>query len=357
MKVFITNSSRVWGGNENWAVTTAEGLQNAGHTVKLILKAGGAVQKRATARGLSVIALERFGGDAELPALLRFYRLFRREQPDAIILTNTKDYWVCGLTSYLAGVPKRILRLSMVRRIQNNIKYKLIYTRFSTHVIVNSREVETGIRQSAAWLQSIPIEVVYNGVSRLKVSPPREQPLELPSNAFVIGACANITTRKRFDWVIRAVAESSPELNHAQVVLVGEGSALPDLQKLAEQLHVTNRIHFPGYTSDPHPWYHLFDLNVLPSQQEGMPTAILEAMAQGCPTLATDCGGVRELLNNGECGMIVGINDYNGFKQALIDLASQPDRLATYRKNSIERVKTHFTHTKLIEHLNRILMS
>ena len=88
MKIIITNASLLWGGNENWAFTVAKLLTGRRHTVKLILKKGSEVSERAAKLGIPVIPISRFGGDFELPNLLRLYGIFYRERPDVVILTH-----------------------------------------------------------------------------------------------------------------------------------------------------------------------------------------------------------------------------------------------------------------------------
>jgi glycosyltransferase involved in cell wall biosynthesis len=346
MKILLTNSSKIFGGNERWTVSTAKSLGDAGHDVTVLLRSGGIVEERIAELGIRFIALPGFGGDANPFAIARLLRIFAREEPDATLLTNTKDYWICGLAAWLTRVPVRVLRLSIIRRVKDNLKYRLIYRTFTNHVVVNSREVEQGIRESADWLVAHPISVVYNGVDPAPIG---DREPDAPPGAFVIGACAHVTGRKRFDWVLKSLPAGS------HFVLVGDGPDLQRLRRAAADLGIADRVHLPGFDPDPRPWYPRFDLNVLPSKTEGMPNAVLEAMAAGIPSLATDCGGVRELLDEGRCGAIVGLDDFEGFRDQLAALALDPERRKSLGAAAKSRAESVFSREQTTADLIRVL--
>lgn len=335
MKIVLTNSSQIFGGNERWTVSTAAALREAGHEVVLFLRDEGIVHERIAELGIRAAAFPGFGGDLDPLALVRLVRAFRRERPDAVLLTNTKDYWIGGLAAWITRVPVRVLRLSIIRPVKDNLKYRLVYRTWVNRVVVNSREVADGIRESAPWLADLPIDVVYNGVDIDDTVAPHATGLD--PGAFVVGACAHVTTRKRFDWALRALPDG------AHFLLVGDGPDLGRLRDLAEELGIADRVHFPGFDPDPRPWYPAFDLNVLPSQTEGMPNAVLEAMAAGVPTLATDCGGVRELLDEGRCGVIVDRDDFEGFRRALHALVRDAGERAELGRRARERAARVFS--------------
>jgi glycosyltransferase involved in cell wall biosynthesis len=364
MKIIITNASLLWGGNENWVFTIAKLLKGRHHTVKLILKEGSEVSERAARLGIPVISVSRFGGDFELPNLLHLYRIFLRERPDVVILTHWKDYWVCGLTSWLAKVPVRLLRLSILRRVQDNLKYRLIYRHFVNRVVVNSREVELSTRASAKWLEDTTIHVLYNGIAvpdphSSWIHQERAKELrkewEIPDDAFVFGACVNFFYRKRLDLIISALADLRDELPNAHVFLAGKGEVQDDLEAQARQLGLDDRVHFPGYFQDVTPLYYLFDVYVISSQQESMTYVGMQALALGCPVLATDCGGIRELLDNGRCGIIVPVNDSTALREGMLTLATHPQMRSRFAELGRERFEKYFTEDRMISNLEAIL--
>lgn len=367
-RIIITNSSPVWGGNEFWAVNTARLLKQRGHHVLLLLKQNSDVARQAETLQVPYRAIPRFGGDFELPSLFRFYRIFKSIQPDTIIMTNTKDYWVCGLTAYLARVPRRILRLSIVRRVKNNLKYRLIYRLLAHRIIVNSREIEAAIRGSADWLSTISIAVLYNGLeigacsefTHLAENPRRASrelrlQFNIPEDAFVFGTCANITYRKRIDLLIATLHGLKDQLPAAHVVIIGKGNETDNLKKMAADLQIQERVHFLGYWANVMPLYRLFDVFVLTSQQEGLPNVCIQALADACPIIATDCGGVAEILDNGACGRIIPVNDLNALNHAMIELYSNEDVRRQYSQKGWQQFQKMFTAERMIVHLEKIL--
>jgi glycosyltransferase involved in cell wall biosynthesis len=97
---------------------------------------------------------------------------------------------------------------------------------------------------------------------------------------------------------------------------------LDALTTQASQLGIAHRVHFTGFLANPYPLLRHARLFILSSVQEGMPTALIEALALGTPVLACDCEtGPRELLDNGRLGQLVSVNDVpalaNGMLQSL----------------------------------------
>jgi glycosyltransferase involved in cell wall biosynthesis len=101
---------------------------------------------------------------------------------------------------------------------------------------------------------------------------------------------------------------------HAAFHLVGDGPQRSFLEQRARVLGVADRIHFHGWQSDPRPWIESADVLLLPSRTEGLPNAVLEAMALGTPAAATDVGGgaTRDLLDDGACGVVLANTDAVG---------------------------------------------
>ncbi len=121
---------------------------------------------------------------------------------------------------------------------------------------------------------------------------------------------------KGFDTLLRAFAR----LHHprARLIIIGEGKERRRLTDLAEHLGITARLHMPGFIANPFPYLARADLLVLSSRREGLPNALVEAMALGTPVIATDCtGGVRDLLCDGRLGPLIPVDNVDTLAAAL----------------------------------------
>ncbi len=147
---------------------------------------------------------------------------------------------------------------------------------------------------------------------------------ELPPAAYTgratdeLLAVGRLDHQKGFDLLLRAFAASEFARAGARLVILGEGPERRALETLAQELKIAERVLLPGVVRDPETWMARCAVFVLPSRYEGFPNALLEAMAMGCPVIAADCGsGPREMVQDGENGLLVPPEDVSALAQAL----------------------------------------
>lgn len=180
----------------------------------------------------------------------------------------------------------------------------------ATDVLV-AVSADTAARMAPLW--SVPrarIRVIPNGV------PPHipvdgaalaalRRELALPEGAPVIGAVGRLATVKGFDRLLATVPEIQRRVPQVQVVIVGDGPERARLEAQADRLGVRGAVRFAGFRRDARALVDLFDAFVAPSRSEGLPLALLEVMAAGCPALVTDAGEQRAVLRDGALGFIL----------------------------------------------------
>lgn len=159
------------------------------------------------------------------------------------------------------------------------------------------------------------IFVVYNGIACDRFhSDLREEAAALrrmydvPDGAGIVGVVANYYRAvKGLDYFIKAAAIVAAEISNVRFFVVGAGSEMQDrrLRILLEQHGLQGHFVFTGNQKDVRPFLALFDVAVLPSLSEGFSNSLLEYMAAGLPAVATDVGGNRELVTDGETGFVV----------------------------------------------------
>jgi glycosyltransferase involved in cell wall biosynthesis len=195
------------------------------------------------------------------------------------------------------------------------------------HVIAVSHATKD--EMVAAGAPADRISVIHNGIDTETWSPGQAnvsicEALGL-ANAFpVIGYVGRISLEKDLDGWLRAAALVAAEYPRAQFVIVGEGRDYDlsnQLKKLAEALGIGDKVHFLGYREDLPSIYATFDLFLLSSRREGICNSLLEAMAMGIPVVATDVGGTKELIVDGQTGYMVSEGDVEGMARSLLGLA------------------------------------
>ena len=179
--------------------------------------------------------------------------------------------------------------------------------------------------------------------------------LGVGNGAFLVGYVGRLTAIKRpLDHVrtVRALAES--ERVDAQLVLVGDGEERVPAEALARELGIAERCRFLGYRSELAPLYAAFDALLLTSANEGTPVAAIEALAAGRPVVATRVGGVPQVVDEGETGLLAAPGDVAALAGALAELARDPDRRQAMGRLGAERVRTRYGLDRMVDRIEAL---
>ncbi|MEX2534099.1 MAG: glycosyltransferase [Trueperaceae bacterium] len=168
--------------------------------------------------------------------------------------------------------------------------------------------------------------VVTDELGRLACLEPEHSWFE-PDAPPVILAVGRLHVQKDFATLIHAFARLQKERD-SRLMILGEGNERSELEGLVRQLGLEGRVALPGFVENPFAFMSRAGVFVLSSRWEGLPGALIQAMACGCPVVATDCrSGPAEVLDNGRYGELVQVGDIAGMAEAIVrtlDSARQP---------------------------------
>jgi glycosyltransferase involved in cell wall biosynthesis len=363
MKLIIHNAARVWGGNEKWMLTLAEGLAARGHESVVACRRGGEVARRVAERGIRV-AHARPGGGVDMPRAVRFARWLRGERPDAVLLTSWRGGAWGAWAARRAGVPRVVVRLGIVRT-PRRWDHALPFRRWVDAIIVNAPEIADAWRRDAPWFDADRIHVILNGirppaVDRAAAGAGLRAELGVDDGTLLIGAAGHVTRRKGFDVLLDAFARAG--LADARVVAVGDGPELPALRLRAQALGIAERVHWLGRRDDAPRIVAGCGVFVLPSRNEGMANVMLEAMAAGTPVIASDISGVRTALGadgGAPAGWIVPPEDADALAAALRDVArllrADPAAVSARADQALRRVRGRFSVERMVDEAEAVL--
>lgn len=172
--------------------------------------------------------------------------------------------------------------------------------------------------------------------------------LKLPPDATVVGAVARFDEVKRLDVLVDAVAR----LRGLVLVLIGDGAESARLRALAARLALGSRVVFAGERDGAAHLLPAFDIYASPSRKEGMPMAVLEAMALGLPVVASDIPAHREVLGPASPGLVAGTVD--GFAATLERLARDAGLRATLGAENRTRARSEFDARAMLQSLEAL---
>ncbi len=168
-----------------------------------------------------------------------------------------------------------------------------------------------------------------------------------PPGERVLIHMSNFRKVKRTDDVIRVFARVAAEVK-ARLILVGDGPELGHTLALASQLGVRERVVVLGNQEQVVPLLSVADLFLLPSEQESFGLAALEAMACGVPVIASNTGGIPEVVVDGETGILRAPGDVEGMADAALGLLREPSLLERFRQASVERARQAFCAQRVV---------
>jgi glycosyltransferase involved in cell wall biosynthesis len=155
----------------------------------------------------------------------------------------------------------------------------------------------------------------------------------------LIVCVARLTRQKRIDLLLDALSAIRNGAVPWRCLVLGGGPLEMVLREKSAGLSLDNRVFFLGQVEDPRPHLQAADLFVLTSEKEGLPLALLEAMACGLPCIVTDVGGNREVITNGENGFLIPFGDHRHFAHQLEELIADPVQRRVVGEKANETVR------------------
>jgi glycosyltransferase involved in cell wall biosynthesis len=153
---------------------------------------------------------------------------------------------------------------------------------------------------------------------------------------------SRLVPQKRLDLLLEAMGSVKRRCPTARCLIVGEGFLFDELDAMTRRLGVESAVRFVGGQTDVRPYLGAADVFVLPSEREGLSLVLLEAMAQGLPCIAASLDGNREVIVEGDTGLLVPIGSVDELAEAMIHLSGLKEKRVRMGANSVKRVRDHF---------------
>lgn len=222
--------------------------------------------------------------------------------------------------------------------------------------------------QRAHWLSKYPelsskAHVVFNGIDTKTFDPARSgngakirESFGIPDDGKLVACVAAFRPEKGHDLLVTAFGNALEECPRAYLLLAGDGPTRHGVERLVSKLGIGSRVKFAGATDDVRALLAASDATVLASTAvETFSMAMLESMAMGVPVVATDMGGTREAVRDGETGRIVPPNDVPALTRALAHLLRDDGQRKAFGDNARKLVLERFTEEQMIQATERIL--
>lgn len=212
---------------------------------------------------------------------------------------------------------------------------KAAYQRYNEVVCVSK-----GVEQVMKDLYSLQqTTTIYNPIDTDVILQDAKQPINFTqSSSFKIVTVGRLVPQKGFDRLIRIIGKLRRNGKNVELFIVGEGTERKKLEHIIQEEVLENYVHLKGFMKNPYALMAKMDLFVCSSIAEGYSLVIAEAMTLGLPVISTECAGPKELLGNGEYGMLV-VNNPDALYNGLLQAIDTPSLLEKLKQKSIEKRK------------------
>lgn len=279
--------------------------------------------------------------------------LYRRWWAVACYLRKIKPY---AIHAHHFGVLLTVLPAALAAGCRN-----VVYTEHSSYLLSRRRRLRLAVRVLARFVRKMTcvsstlaeysknelrvpahkLVAVYNGIDieRFRPGPRRQR----SSGRLVIGAVGRLVEEKDYDNLLRSLALLRDRGVAFAARIVGEGPLYQQLRALSQSLDLDACVTFCGRRGDVAELLRELDVYVLSSRHEGMPLAVLEAMATGVPVVCTAAGAITEVLADGRNGLIVPTGDPAALANALARLAAEPSLAARLADAALADVRRSYS--------------
>lgn len=339
------------GGAEQVTVNIVNGLTTRGYSVDLLLSRAEGKLQTELAPGVNVIELPPtrtsvFGVAAHLPALVRY---LQQKNPTVLFPHLAHVSIVCLALNRMLDIDTTVVpthhkafgiesdQTAKDRIVQNLIP--LLYPSADRIIAVSEGVADSIVKGTP--VNRTDVSVLHNPINVEAIRERARDPVnhewieddELDVVLFV-GRLEGQKDLRTWLRAFRIVHEQNP---NTRAVIAGQGSLRSDLLSVADRLDIADVVSMPGYVENPYRYMSQASVFVLSSQYEGLPTVLIEALACGCPVVATDCpSGPREILADGKYGPLVPVGEIADLADAVDEILADPVPSDTLRARADE---------------------
>jgi len=316
-------------------------LARRGNKVTLVCRPGAWIADQLAPDPVEVIPsdLHRWPTDE----LRRITGIIRRQTIDVVHTHQSRAHFFGILLRWMAGVPS--IATAHSRHFQ-------LHWMFNDQVVA----VSDSTRRYHQWRNLVRpsrIVTVHNFIDHHRISEVRDDARErmrtslgLGQSDLVIGVTGTVGPRKGLIYLVKAMPKILAAVPQARLLAVGATDNvqyMEETKSTARKLGVESSIIWTGHREDVHELLAATDLFALPSLEESLPLAILEAMAAGLPVVATTVGGIPECVSHGETGALVPPADSDALAEAIVAIVRDPALQRRFGKAARKRVLQSFS--------------
>ena len=352
LRILHTESSLGWGGQEIRVLTEARGVAARGHEVTLAAAPGSRILAEAPRFG--VRALELPIARKNPRGVLAMRRLLAGGTFDVVNTHSSTDTWLTALARVvLSRAPALVRTRHISAPVPRNFATRWLYRAATSRVVTTGERLRRQVVEEADVDPSRVISIP-TGIDLQRFRPgdrdSARAALGLPLERPIVGIVATLRSWKGHRYLLEALA--AMKAREALAVVVGDGPQRSALEKLAAQLGIAARVRFAGNRDDVVPWLQAMDVFCLPSYaNEGVPQALMQAMACALAVVTTGVGSIPEIVEDGASGVIVPAEDAAALAVALDALLADAARRRALGERALAVARSRFDEAAMLDRM------
>jgi glycosyltransferase involved in cell wall biosynthesis len=333
---------RGWGGGERQVAGLVTYLAGCGHANHLLCCPGGPLAREMAGTVAKLHPLK-MRNDIDFSAVPAVRRLLRQENYDIVHFHTKRAHALSGWLGKAPATQKRLVTRRMDYPIRRGWIDRYLYNRCVDGVVAISQPIADLLAEGGVAREKI--RMIPSGVD-----PAPYENIPPPAGGrtpFVVGTAAILEQRKGIKFLLEAAAELKRRGRPIRYRIAGDGWEKNNLLDQARKLGVEGDVEFLGFVADMPSFMASIDIFVLPSLFEGLGVAALEAMAAARPVVASAIGGLKELVVDGETGLLVPRGDSGSLARALEKLVQHADLVRSLGERGRARLRERFTMDRM----------
>ena len=358
LRILHTESSTGWGGQEIRILTEMRGMLDRGHAVTLVTPEDAQLHPAARKLGIPVHAVPI--GRKNLAGLFALRRWLAGQgwAFDVINTHSSTDSWLAAVACALRpGAPPIVRTRHVSTAVNNGIGTRWLYLRATRHIVTTGE----ALRQQLHRDNGFPLERMTS--VRTGIDLGRYRPLDQGEcrrklgleDVPTVGIVATLRDWKGHDILFEAWPAIRREVPGVRLVIVGDGPYRDRLDAMVARLGIGESLRFVGHQENVTEWLNAFDVFTLPSWgDEGVPQAIMQAMACGKPVVSTPVGAITEAVVADHTGLIVPPRDSAALANALIRVLGDPALRASLGRAGLQRARDQFGIDAMLDRMEAV---
>lgn len=363
MKILQISSAQSLGGGERHLADLANGLAGRGHELYSALRPNSPLVselKLVTAENLTTLPLR---NSLDAISARELSKLVRRKQIQIVHAHLARDY---PLAAYAVRQNKEA-RLIVTRHVLFPMnRLHRVTLSGTSRIIAVSQAVASQLRSDRVAPPE-KISVVLNGINAVRFAEARQtfdrdqflRDWKLPADSLLVGTVGELTALKGQTEFLQAAAQVLRRHPNAYFFIAGLDHSGGNknriaLERLIEELKLTERVRLAGWLEDLAQLYCALDVFVSASHTESFGLAIVEAMASSASVVATETEAAREIIQSGETGLLVPVRDFQKLAEAVLELLNDNEERVRLGKAAQHSVATQFSVERMIDETEEI---